>query len=454
MKQKSLMVLSGVTVAAIAAAFVASRGDQSSASASVRGPLFPDLKAHVNDVARVKVEKAGKSVTLQRDGNAWELADRGGYPAKFEEVKELVMRVAGLEIQEKLTARKENHAKLAVEWPTTAAEGSEAGEAALVTLEDASGKSLASVVVGKTEWKNSKPKVYVRRANEDQVWLCEPPGTGALDVLPEPKSWLDAKFIEVANDRVQSVTIEHADGEKVEIARSPTNHTQFAVQNVPPGRQERYDGIASGPAQALSYVQLTDVRPVGEVDFTQAPVAKSRFRTTDGLEILVETCTFEEQPWVKLVASYTPPPEPAAAAEPTDAAPTDGATPAEGTEGAPPTDAPVTPETEKKDIAAEAAELNQRLAPWAFQVDSYKKDVIARRMNDLLAELDTSDDSDSLEGMMEELGLPPTGDKPPPVDPDGAPADEGGDPEPRDDAEGADTDHPAPPPDEGSPDPK
>jgi hypothetical protein len=436
MKQKSLLVLAGVTAGAIAVALLASRGDGSSAADSARGPLYPGLYERVNDVARVRIEKAGKSVTLQREDGAWELADRGGYPAKFEEVKELVVRVAGLEIQEKLTARKENHAKLAVEWPTTAPEGSEAGEAGLVTLMDASGAELASLVVGKSEWLNSKPKVYVRKANEDQVYLCAP--RQSLDVVPDAKSWLESRFIELANERVQSVTIEHADGEKVEIARSPANHTQFAVQNLPPGRTERYDGIANGPAQALSYVQLDDVRPVGEVDFTKDPVAKTRYRTTDGLEVVVETCKVDDQTWVKVAASYTPPPEPPAAETPAEPAAEDGE-PAEA-----PLDAPVEPEAVERDVAAEAAELNARLAPWAFQVGSYKTDVIARRMQDLMAELPApSDESGALEGMMESMGLE-LEEEQPPVEPTPAPDDEGAAPAPEDDHAGHD--HPAPPP--------
>jgi hypothetical protein len=437
MKQKSLLVLSGVTVGAIAVAVFAARGDESSASASVRGPLFPELKTRVNDVARVRIEKAGKTVTLERDGSGWELADRGGYPAKFEEVKELVVRVAGLEIQEKLTAKKENHAKLAVEWPTTAPEGSEAGEAGLVTLEDASGNVLAALVVGKTEWQNSKAKVFVRKANEDQVWLAAPPGTGALDVTPEPRSWIEPGFLSLANDRVQSVTIEHADGERVEIARSAADHTKFAVQNLPPGRNERYAGIASGPAQALSSMSLEDVRPVAEVDFALEPVATTRYRTTDGLEVVVHTSKFEDQTWMKVSASYTAPPA-APADEPDDA-------PGEVDDE----DVPAEPEVAGKDVAAEAAELEARLAPWAFQVGSYKTDVIARRMRDLMAELPTeSDESGSLEGMAESMGLdfdelPPVK---PPVEPTDTPADEEPAPEPHDEHD--DHEHPAPAPDE------
>jgi hypothetical protein len=403
MKHKNVLILTVVTVAALGVAAYSLRGKGAAASSAEAALLFPELSERINDVAEVRVEKAGKSATIKREGGQWKLADRGGYPAKFEKVKELAVRVADLEIEEAKTSKKASHSKLAVEWPTTAEEGSEAGEAGLVTLRDSAGKDLAALVVGKSEWRGSKPKVYVRRASEDQVYLCSPRGT--LDVMADAKSWIEPKFIELQNDRVQGVTIEHQDGERVEIARSAVNHTKFAVQNLPAAEKERYEGVANGVAQALGYgLQLEDVRPVGEVDFTKEPVARTRFRCVDGLELLVELCKFEDKNWVRVAAAYVPPPE-APKAEPAPV-PEDAG---ESTEGAATEDgkAEEAPEEEKKDVGKEAEELNQRLAPWAFEVASYKSDVLARRMKDLVAEPAPAVDDGGLEGVMDEIGFDP-----------------------------------------------
>jgi len=426
MQQKNLMILGGVTLAALAVAALTLRDGGAAAPASASEKrLFPELSARINDVAEVHLEKGGKSATLRKDGAQWRMTDRGGYPVQLEKVKELAVRVADLEIVEAKTAKKENHAKLAVEWPVTAAEGEEAADAGLVTLKDASGKELASLVVGKTEWMGSKPKVYARRAGEDQVYLCAP--RGALDILPEARGWIDTKIVELANDRVQSVTIEHADGETIEIGRSLENHTQFTVKNLPPGQTERYQGVATGVAQALGYgLALEDVRPVGEVDFTQEPLAKARFRAVDGLELVVETAKFEDKTWARIVAAYTPPPEPAPPAE---------GEAAEGEEGA--TETPAPEETEKKDVGKEAADLATRLAPWAFEIPSYKADVLARRMKDLIPEPPPPPGEESLEDLMQSMGeemeqeLPPT-DGASPVEPAPVPDDEGGAPEDHD----------------------
>ncbi len=397
MKQKSVLILSIVTLGAVAIAALALRDGEASSAQAGRTRLFPELSGRINDVTEVRLEKSGKSATLKRTGSQWELADRGGYPALFENVKELAVRVADLEIEEAKTKKKENHAKLGLEWPPSSTVEGEEGEAGLLTFKDASGQELASLVVGKSEWQGDKPKVFVRRAGEDQVYLCAPRQT--LEVDPEVKRWIDPKFIDLLGDRVQTVSIEHADGERVEIGRSAENHTKFIVQNLPLGQNERYEGVASGVAQALAGAQLDDVRPVAEVDFAQEPVAKTRFRCVDGLEVIVESAKFQEKTWIRLAASFTPPPESAGA----PASSENGAEPGVLEDG----EAPGQPETkpEGKDVAQEALELNQRLSPWAFELSSYKADTLVRRMQDMLAEPSPTGAGDGgLDGLMEQLG--------------------------------------------------
>ena len=291
-----------------------------------------------------------------------------------------------------------------------AEEGQESeGEPGLVTLKDASGKELAALVVGKSEWgRGNSPKVYVRRAGEDQVYLCSSRQT--LEVDPATRRWIDAKLLELASDRVQDVSIEHVDGERVEVGRSAANHTQFVVQNLPLGQSERYEGVAGGVAQALSNLTLEDVRPAADIDFTKEPLAKTRFRCVDGLELLVETAKAEDKTWVRIAASYTAPPEPTPP-------PSEEASVENASDG--PADAEEKPE-EKKDIAKEAQELNQRLSPWAFDVGSYKAELFVRRMKDFLPEPSEAAMGDGgLEGVLDEFDLEKEGEGVVPAIPSG-----------------------------------
>lgn len=396
MNKNSLLVLSVVTLAALGVAALALRDENSVASTAERASLFPELSGHINDVARVRVEKEGKAVTLQREGGKWTLVDRGGYPALFEKVKELVVRLAELQIEEEKTNRKENHSKLELEWPSQATDDHVA-TTARVTVEDAGGKELAALVVGKSEWRGGKSTVFVRRAAEDQVYLCSL--RSSFDLDSDAKSWIETKLVSIPGDRVQSVRIEHADGESVEIGRSATNHTQFTIQDMPLGRTESYAGVANGVAQALSSMPIEDVRPASEIDFSKDPVAKTRYRCTDGLELLIETARVEDRVWARLVASYFPPPDSTPPASETQEERAESAT----TSGPPTEEASP---AQEEDVAKEAEDMNERLAPWAFELGSYKVDQLAKRMKDLLAEpTPTAGGDEGLEGVMHDLGV-------------------------------------------------
>lgn len=454
MKQKGVLVLTLVTLATVAVAAVALHQREEGSALSTR-KLFQGLDE--NEVAEITVEKGGKHATVRREGGEWKLADRGGYPAKFEQVKQTVVRVAGLEIEEEKTARADNHQRLGVKLPEpgksaesetgqdSPAEEEPVTEAALVTLKDSGGQELAALVVGKTEWRGRSQKVFVRRANEDQVYLCN----GRLDVNADPSSWIATDVLKLENDRIQDVVITHADGEEIRIGRSATNHTQFRVENVPPGESERYEGVASGVAQALSALTLEDVRPASEIDFAQEPLAHSRYRCHDGLELLIESAKQDGKTWVKISASYVEPPKPPAAETPATEEPQEPgaepaaepedlglggeeegeATPAEAEEPAG-QEAPGEEEEETRDVRKEAEELNAKLAPWAYALPQWKADVIARRMKDLLKEPPADPAAEEapgeqLEAPAEDSGEAPL-ESPAPEDDEGASAPEGG----------------------------
>lgn len=370
MNKNTLLVLAAVTVAGVGVALLSDRDGATSTAASGSGPLFPGLEERVNDVARITLQKGANTVTVERQGETWTLPDRGGYPAKFAEAKKVAVRLARLQIEEEKTARKENHARLEVEWPPKESDDAAAGEPGLVKLFDASGTELAGLIVGKSDWQGSAQKLFVRPDSGDRVYLVE----GPLDVVAEVRSWIEPKVLDIARDRVQHVTIAHADGELVEIDRSTTNHTDFKVQNVPPGETERYEGVANGIGGALAGLTIDDVRPAGEVDLTAEPRARSVFTTVDGLVLTVETARADDKTWAHIACAYREPDETTPPAD-------DGGDGGDGADGG-------EPEGGKPDPAAirkEAADLDARLSPWVFALPEFKADTIAKPMKDLLA---------------------------------------------------------------------
>ena len=381
MQLKALLGL-GVLAAGVGfAAFVTLQESNAESGPEELGNLFDGLGSRINDVAQVQISKEGESLTFSRskdDPSEWTVASIGGYPAKFEPIKRAIVRLADMEIREKKTNKPENYEKLGVSDPE--AEGS---SSLLVTLQDASGDELASAILGETSYRGRSSTTYVRRQGEDRVYLCD----GRIDAQPTLRTWIETVALKLENDRVQSVTISHTDGETVQVERSAENHTQFAVANVPPGRELKYDGIANGVASALASLNFDDVCPASEVDFTTEPLTRSRFVCHDGLVVVIETARFEDQTWARISSSYEAPP-----ASETAPQTADGAEEGEEGEGHSEddghdhgTEAAATPDPAL--VRAEAEEMAGRHALWAYALPSYKADAIAKRMVDLLNEL-------------------------------------------------------------------
>jgi len=381
MQLKALLGL-GVLAAGVGfAAFVTLQESNAESGPEELGNLFDGLGSRINDVAQVQISKEGESLTFSRskdDPSEWTVASIGGYPAKFEPIKRAIVRLADMEIREKKTNKPENYEKLGVSDPE--AEGS---SSLLVTLQDASGDELASAILGETSYRGRSSTTYVRRQGEDRVYLCD----GRIEAQPTLRTWIDTVALKLEKDRVQSVTISHADGETVQLDRSPENHTQFVVANVPPGRELKYDGIADGVASALASLNFDDVRPASEVDFTTEPLARSNFVCHDGLVVTIETARFEDQTWARISTSYEAPPTPEPAGETAEESSegqeSEGHSEDDGHDHGDETAATPDPAL----VRSEAEEMSGRHARWAYALPSYKADAIARRMVDLLNEL-------------------------------------------------------------------
>ncbi len=369
MKSKNLGLLLVLTVAVAGTAYVTVQGrGPSDSSAAEQGKLFATLEDKVNDVTEVHVERGGEATTLRLEGDRWGVVQRGSYPAEFDDIKKLVLQLAQLEIEEPKTQKPENYEALGVQDPD--AEGS---ESARVTLRGKDGTELASVIVGDPLNRGRSPATYVRKNGALQAFLC----SGRITVDPAPTNWIDRSILEVESKNVTRVTIAHPDGEVVEIEKLDPTSSQFKVRDVPDGRQLSYEGAGNSIGTVLSRLTLEDVRPVDEVDFSAAPLARTSVRLFDGQLIIVELAEFEDQTWARFQTRYEAPPEKAAPPEPVEDE--DGET-AEDEDEDPGDDAAAVAAA----VQARVEEQNARWTLWAYALPSYKADNLAKRMEDLL----------------------------------------------------------------------
>jgi hypothetical protein len=294
MSSKGLIVLAAVTLASVAAAAVATH-QRAAVTASGGGePVLPGLIERINEVATIRVEGGAGPLTLVRRDERWTVAEKGGYPARFETVKTALVALARLTTIEAKTAKPELYGKLDVEDP-----GATGAKSAKLSLLDADGATLASIIVGKTRDSAigvGRTGVYVRKAGEARAWLAE----GDPKLPAEAVGWLERGITNIDRRRVATATLSQPDGSTLEIRRDDADRPDFTLVDLPQGHKVKNQFSLNSIAHVPESLDFDDVRPAGDVDFSRA--ATARFTTFDGMTLeftLVET---DGAAWVRIAA--------------------------------------------------------------------------------------------------------------------------------------------------------
>lgn len=379
-----LLVAAGATVAAAAVALRQSGGSHAEEPAA-KDALLPGFAVARNDVATIRVQRATGGYTLKRAGDAWTLEDKGGYPVQIDQVRKAVNALSDATLVEKKTSDAARYAKLGVE-DFDAADS----KSALVTVLDKDGKEIAKLVVGKeaeSAGAAGSGQRYVRKAGDKQSWLANL----KLDLHEKPTDWLAKEILKVAQDRVRSIEIRQPDGETLLVDRPTADVKDFTLHGVAEGKEPTYPTVANSLATGLEYVNLEDVVPASDVDFTTGAGPIARFTTFDGLVVTVTTKDQDGKSFASFTAGYeAPPTPPAPAAEPPK-------------EGEPPAPTPP-PLKSAEEVGKEVEALNARLSKWTYVISSYSRAQFGKKLAELVKDK-----------------APPA----PPADPNAAPFDDG-----------------------------
>ena len=229
MRSKALLILILVTVAIVVVAVLARREEGGVADAGKL--LFPSLLDKINDVTTVVGVGRGETVTLERDGNRWVVAEKEGYPADQDKVRQLVIGTARLRRIEAKTSNPDLYAKIGLDDLNA-----KDGNAVKYTFKNAAGDSLAEIIIGNSRLGRADPQqseYFVREPAMAQTWLVQgklPNAVGALE-------WLESSILHVDRQRVRQVTVTHPDGAVVTISKKKPSQTGFDVQNPPEGME-------------------------------------------------------------------------------------------------------------------------------------------------------------------------------------------------------------------------
>lgn len=328
--------------------------------------LFADLP--VNAVTTVTIADSENRVVLVKGDKVWQVEDRSGYPADFDQLRELVVKLSRLKIGRSFPATTESLNRLSLMAPSSADTSSTGKQ---ITLADASGKILADVLLGQSRETDSGEGggQYLKKGDAATVFLVD----GSFQFLKtEPAQWLKKEILDVNAETVKSVACYTGD------ARTPV-YTLFRPERgemaqmtpVPPGRTAdpaKIDQVLD----ALAPLTLDDVHAAdGKPIVPESARPRLVYDLYDGRKILIFPHSDGNERFTLRVAAeestIEPPaadvPDPQAAEEKTKAE--DTAEPASKT----------------------ARQLNEELNPWVFSIKKWQFDSFITQLELLLEEV-------------------------------------------------------------------
>jgi hypothetical protein len=296
MAKKQLTILIAILAVAVITAIIVKSTRSSrvqSADKGVGEKLLPELP--VNDISRITIESADEALTLEKGGDEgakWTVAEREGYPANFEKIRNLLIAMSEVKIAQLVEAGPSQFGRLQLISPG-AEEGDMEGRGTFVTFAGEDDAALAELLLGKEYvQKSDTPSPfgglsstpagrYVRVGDEASVWLV--PETFS-DIGLEAADWLSDDFFKV--EKLKSVAISAKDAAfNWRLYREDETGADWNLANLEEG-EELDAARVSGIRNAFSDARFDDV--VLDKEAAGDEVTKIVLATFDGFVYEIE----------------------------------------------------------------------------------------------------------------------------------------------------------------------
>ena len=265
-RKQFLLLLIAVLIVGGGGLLVYQRGNRSweSSATTIGGKLLPNLA--INDIAAITIQGGTNTLHLARKDNLWRVTERGNYPANFSQISDWLIKLADLKIAQSQDVGPSQLGRFALLPP-----GPATNTATLVEFDDASGKPLATLLLGKKHMKKpTGPQPEGMGMGEDGWpdgrYVMVGTTAASLAVIsdpldnaePKPDQWLAKDFLTVEKPGAIAVDFPEATNSWQLIRASETNDWSLTAA----GPKEKLDSTKiSGVTSPLSSAAFNDVLP-------------------------------------------------------------------------------------------------------------------------------------------------------------------------------------------------
>ena len=375
MKNRLLVLVLAAIVLGAGAWLATYRSTARARATAVGTKVLPSLP--LDQVARILIRApGGTNTTLVRLNEQWVVAERANYPADFAKLREVVQKLTDLKVRQVVHVSPDQLADLGLMPPDThSGIGTTGRVASEVAFQDATGKTLATLRLGKPRMRSGGGAAaggmdfggypdgrYIARADGEALLVAD-----SLEDLTNPlANWLDPTFIDIPMDQLAKIEVGGTNRAPVVLTRQAGG--VFTLPNVATNKEpdEYKIGRITG---ALAGLHFADLAPTGlpvTVSGLDHPVTLTA-HCNDGRTVTIQlgaTVTNATERYATVAIAYAPPTE----APPT--AGTNAAAMAEAKTRA------VADRAARDKTAADVHALQSRLAPWCFLLSTYNADAM------------------------------------------------------------------------------
>ncbi len=220
------------------------------ASGTLGQPLLKGLKAA--DIASIAIREPKATLTLERKGERWAIAERAGFPADPDKVREFVLKAITLKIGQVEPVGAADRARLHLDDSGTRIE-----------FRSAEGKALAQMIAGRKHFRTESENPD--KAPGDGRFVLLPGAESSVYVVADPLSqasaksadWIARKGLEA--EKLKSLEVKHPGGESWRIDREKDD-APWKLAGIRPGEKLAITK-ANAAGYALSIMDLADVAP-------------------------------------------------------------------------------------------------------------------------------------------------------------------------------------------------
>ena len=254
-KHHLLLLLAVAIIVGLAGAFLEISQSARWNDAKTNRTIFQNLP--INDITKIRIQSAPANVTLEKKGDQWGVAERDGYPADFNKIRDLIKTLWELKAGQEMQVGPSQLGRLKLIPP---GQGTETGIA--IDLKGEQEKEIASLIIGKSVDRNNTTTASAAAGRfvynptvKERVYLVSESFYGIDPV--SVGSWLDKTFI--------------TPGELEEIDQAPwSNNPGWRIVRKDPKADWQLEGLQAGENLEKAFSQsfstfaptFTDVRPV------------------------------------------------------------------------------------------------------------------------------------------------------------------------------------------------